>query len=79
LVSFPFMLLGYLGLIKVLILNFRQYSWILYLIVTMLLFSLIFYFQGRFRIITLDPIFILLCVYSINDLFLKKIKFNDKI
>ena len=79
LVSFPIMLLGYLGLIKVLILNFSQYSWILYLIITMLLFSLIFYFQGRFRIITLDPIFILLCVYSINDFFLKKNKLNDKI
>ena len=79
LVSFPIMLLGYLGLIKVLILNFSHYSWILYLILTMLLFSLIFYFQGRFRIITLDPIFILLCAYSINDFFLKKNKLNDKI
>ena len=69
LVSFPIMLLGYLGLIKVLILNFSHYSWLLYLILTMLLFSLIFYFQGRFRIITLDPIFILLCAYSINDFF----------
>lgn len=79
LVSFPIMLLGYLGLIKVLILNFSHYSWILYLILTMLLFSLIFYFQGRFRIITLDPIFILLCAYSIHDFFLKKNKLNDKI
>ena len=61
--STPIMIFGYLGLILKLK-NFRNNAWILYIFLSLLIFSLIFYYQGRFKVITLDPLLILLSAYS---------------
>ena len=57
------MIFGYVGLILKLK-NFRNNAWILYIFLSLLIFSLIFYYQGRFKVITLDPLLILLSAYS---------------
>ena len=61
--STPIMIFGYVGLILKLK-NFRNNAWILYIFLSLLIFSLIFYYQGRFKVITLDPLLILLSAYS---------------
>lgn len=72
LISLPIMFFGYLGLVIILFKNFNKYSWILYLILSLLIFSLIFYYQGRFKVITLDPILILLSVYCFHKIIIEK-------
>tara|TARA_Y100000996_G_C22445119_1_gene611501 strand:- start:191 stop:997 length:807 start_codon:yes stop_codon:yes gene_type:complete len=78
--SSPIMIFGYLGLIMLLLNNFNKYSWILYLFFSLLIFSLIFYYQGRFKVITLDPILILLSAYSFHKIilrnFLRNVRFK---
>jgi hypothetical protein len=69
--SSPIMILGYLGLLMLLFNNFNKYSWILYLFLSLLFFSLIFYYQGRFKVITLEPILILLSAYSFHKIIIK--------
>lgn len=76
--SSPIMILGYLGLIMILLNNFNKYSWILYLFLSLLLFSLIFYYQGRFKVITLEPILILLSAYSFHKIIIKNLLRNDR-
>ena len=74
--SSPVMIFGYLGLLMVLLNNFNRYSWILYLFLSLLLFSLIFYYQGRFKVITLEPILILLSAYSFHKIMIIKFLSN---
>ena len=77
--SSPIMIFGYLGLILILK-NFRENAWILYIFLSLLIFSLIFYYQGRFKVITLDPLLILLSAYSLKkvviNLFLNNVRFK---
>ena len=75
-ISLPIMILGYTGLLILLFKNFKKYSWIFFLFISLLLFSLIFYYQGRFKVITLEPILILLSAYSFHKI-IKKIFFNN--
>ncbi len=76
--SSPIMIFGYLGLIIILLNNFNKYSWILYLFLSLLLFSLIFYYQGRFKVITLEPILILLSAYSFHKIIIRNFLRNDR-
>ena len=78
LVSFPIMLFGYMALIKLLIIDYRKYSWMMYLFLSLLIFSLVFYYQGRFKIITLEPLLILLSSYGIYNFLLKYMINHDK-
>lgn len=74
--SSPVMIFGYLGLLMILLKSFNRYSWILYLFLSLLLFSLIFYYQGRFKVITLEPILILLSAYSFHKIIIIKFLSN---
>jgi len=74
LTSLPIYLFAYIGIIQSLRTNFRKYSWILFLFITMLLFSVIFYTQNRFRTITLEPVYILFAVFGFFS-FLKNNKY----
>ena len=55
----PLYLLAYFGLFHSIKNNFKQHNWLLGLILTMLIFSIIFTFDPRFRRITLEPFYII--------------------
>lgn len=59
LLSAPLYLFGYLGIIQALGQDFRRHLWILGLFLTMLIFSVGFYVQNRFRTITLEPFYVI--------------------
>jgi len=58
-VCLPVYLLGYLSIYRNCKINFPENSWILYLVVSMLIFSTVWYVQNRFRTITLEPFYII--------------------
>jgi hypothetical protein len=57
--SLPIYLFGYITIYKRCKENFKEHSWILYLILTMFIFSTIWYVQNRFRTITLEPFYLI--------------------
>ncbi len=57
--SLPLYMLAYLGIFRALRRDFRTHQWILWLIFSMILFSVVFYVQNRFRTITLEPYYII--------------------
>lgn len=57
--SLPLYVLAYLGIVRALRADFRKHQWILWLVVSMVLFSVVFYVQNRFRTITLEPYYII--------------------
>ena len=78
LVSFPVYLFGYAGMIIALRKDFRVHFFILGLFFTMVMFSVVFYAQNRFRTITLEPFYIIYgafgFLYSIEYLLRKRVK-----
>ena len=59
LVSLPIYFFGYIGLYQSIRKNFKEHFFSLGLFLSMLMFSIIWYVQNRFRVITLEPIYIL--------------------
>ncbi len=57
--SLPLYALAYVGIFRALKRDFRTHQWILWLVVSMILFSVGFYVQNRFRTITLEPYYII--------------------
>ncbi len=68
-ISLPVYLLGYIGIVKALKLNFEHNFWILGLFLTMIIFSVGFYVQNRFRTVTLEPFYIIYASYAFITLF----------
>ncbi|MCL4479023.1 MAG: glycosyltransferase family 39 protein [Deltaproteobacteria bacterium] len=64
-VSLPIYLFGYLGIIIALTKDFRKHVWILSLFLTMIIFSVGFYVQNRFRTITIEPFYIVYSAFGI--------------
>jgi Dolichyl-phosphate-mannose-protein mannosyltransferase len=63
--------LAYFGIFKALKNDFAKHNWMLGLFVSMLLFSVVFSFESRFRTITLEPFYIIyaaLSAYKIKHL-----------
>jgi hypothetical protein len=58
--------MGYIGIFVALRRNFRYHFWILALVLSMVIFSVGFYVQNRFRTITLEPFYILYAAFGIN-------------
>lgn len=76
-ISAPLYILAYISIIRFLIIDFRENVWIVGLALSVLIFSAIFYFSGRFRVITLEPYYIIFASYYISNvikLFLKNFK-----
>ena len=74
-ITVPIYALAYLGISYNFIKKPREHSWIVFLIFSLFLFSTVFYFQGRFRTITLEPFYILYASFMLHNLiekFLKK-------
>lgn len=67
-VSAPLYILAYISIFRFLIIDFRENVWILGLALSILIFSSIFYFSGRFRVITLEPYYIIFASYYISNI-----------
>jgi len=75
LISLPVYIFGYFGIVKALRNDFKSNFFILGLFITLLLFSVIFYAQNRFRTITIEPFYILYSACGLllfYDSFLKR-------
>jgi len=74
-VSAPIFLLAYFEIIRQSSINFRKHSYIWVLIISMIIFSIVFYSQNRFRIITVEPWYIIYAssalVYLLRRFFVK--------
>jgi hypothetical protein len=66
LLSAPIYLMGYLTILRLSKSHFKDHCWIIYLMLTMLIFSTFWYVQNRFRTITLEPFYILYASYFLN-------------
>jgi hypothetical protein len=66
LVSAPVYILGYMGIFYCLKKQFKIHFFSLALFITMLLFSLIFYVQNRFRTITIEPVYLLYAGFALE-------------
>lgn len=64
LLSLPLYLLAYAGIWTALREGFRKHSWILWLFLSMVAFSVGFYVQNRFRTITLEPFYIIYASFA---------------
>ena len=64
-VSLPIYLFGYFGIIIALIKDFKKHFWILSLFLTMVIFSVGFYVENRFRTITIEPFYIVYSAFGI--------------
>ena len=69
----PLYVLAYLGIIKSIKLNFEKHNWILTLFIAMLVFSVVFSFESRFRTVTLEPFYSIYAAFSAYHL---RIKFD---
>jgi hypothetical protein len=67
-ISTPLYTLAYLSIFRFLIIDFRESAWIIGLVISLLIFSAIFYFSGRFRVITLEPYYIIFASYYISKI-----------
>ena len=71
-ISAPIYILAYISIVQLLFLNFKENFWILGLVLSLFFFSTFFYYSGRFRVITLEPYYIIFAANFIGN-FLKKI------
>jgi hypothetical protein len=60
----PLYALAYLGIVKSLKNDFDKHNWVLTLFIVMLLFSIVFSFESRFRTTTLEPFYIIYAAFS---------------
>jgi hypothetical protein len=72
-ISSPIYVLAYMSIVQQLLSNFNENFWILGLILSLFFFSIFFYYSGRFRVITLEPYYIIFAANFIVNFF-KKIK-----
>jgi hypothetical protein len=79
LISAPLYTLAYLSIFRFLLMDFRESAWIISLVISLLIFSAIFYFSGRFRVITLEPYYIIFASYYISKIIKTILKTVKKI
>ena len=65
LLSLPVFLFGYFGMIKGAKNNFKLHGWMLFLFTSMLIFSIIFSNQGRFRIVTMEGFYLMYAAFGV--------------
>lgn len=64
LISFPVFIFGYYGILKGARLDFKIHGWMFFLFFSMMIFSIIFSNQGRFRIVTLEGFYLMYAAYG---------------
>lgn len=67
-VSLPLHVLAYIGLATALREDFRKHAWMLGMVFVLLMMSVIFYPQNRFRSITIEPFFIVFAAHAVLGL-----------
>ena len=67
-VSLPIYIFGYMGLFRSLKSDFRTHSFSFGLFMSMVIFSVVWYVQNRFRVITIEPMYILYSGIIISSL-----------
>ena len=72
-VSLPIYLFAYFALYQQLRKNWVMFAPVFYLCIAMLLFSVVWYVQNRFRTITIEPLYIVLSAWSIYTYINKRI------
>lgn len=60
----PVFFFGYIGIGKGIRINFKLHSWILFLIFSMILFSMFFLNQSRFRLVTMEGFYIMYAAFG---------------
>lgn len=70
-ISSPIYVLAYISIVQLLLSNFNENFWILGLILSLFFFSIFFYYSGRFRVITLEPYYIIFAANFIVNFFKK--------
>jgi len=73
-ISLPIYILGYFSIIKNLKRGYKTHYFILGLFITMILFSVIWYTQNRFRTITIEPFYILYSSHGIMLIYNRLLK-----
>jgi len=68
-ISFPIYILAYYAIIKNIFHNYKKHTLIISLFFTMFIFSTIFYTQNRFRVITIEPYYLMYASYSIYQIY----------
>ena len=63
--SLPLYAFAYTGVFIALRARFRKHSWMLWLVVSLILFSCAFFVQNRFRTITLEPFYIIYASFAL--------------
>lgn len=77
LVCAPVFVLAYLGIARNLFSDFRLHFWILGIFLAMVIYVYQFYFQGRFRVITIEQFYLIYCAFMI-DFILSRMMRKDK-
>jgi hypothetical protein len=72
LLSLPIYLLAYYAMFKLYITRNINLVFIFYIFISMLMFSIVWYVQNRFRTITIEPFYIIYAAYIITDIIEKK-------
>ena len=81
-ITAPLYLLAYVCMFWMLRRDFRRHFWILGLFISMILFSVLFYVQNRFRTITIEPFYIIYAAYPILFLLrvlLRRLHLEDRV
>jgi 4-amino-4-deoxy-L-arabinose transferase-like glycosyltransferase len=76
LISFPVYVLAYMGIIKNIYKDFSNHTTVLFILISMFLFSTIFYSQNRFRVITIEPFYLIYGSYYFHHLIRNIFKIN---
>lgn len=72
LLSFPIYFLAYYAMFKLYKIRNINYVFIFYIFISMLLFSLVWYVQNRFRTITVEPFYIIYAAYVVTSFIEKR-------
>lgn len=75
LICAPAFTLAYVGIARNLVSNFRLHFWILGIFLSMVVYVYQFYFQGRFRAVTIEQFYLIYCAFMV-DFILSRIERN---
>ena len=73
-ISLPIFLLGYYGIAIAIRNNPKSHYWIIGLFFSMVIFSVVFYVQNRFRVITIEPFYLIYASFGFSHI-VQKIHF----
>lgn len=79
LLSLPIYLLAYYTMLKMYISGNPSFVFILYLFLSMLIFSMVWYVQNRFRTITIEPFYIIYAAYALTGFHNKNLQSANRL